>query len=330
MSGYLAPESPFNPPSLLYVLLTQPLKTVTLFLDYGFSLLRTLPSPGSPTIRIVCISDTHTLKAVHVPDGDLLVHAGDLTNAGTPAELQAQIDWLNSLPHQHKVAIAGNHDTYLDPRSRRTLPTKDQEDSIDWKGIHYLQHSPLRLTFHAGARSLNLYGAPQIPACGGEEFAFQYPRGHDAWSETISEDVDVLITHTPPKHHLDLPAALGCEHLLREVWRVRPAVHVFGHVHAGKTDTLGWLNGGREIVRWDEGQRCLERALGRPDGLIRGLLDPRGWFDVARILVYGVSGVLWDRVWGGGQSESKTIMVNAALMYSNTGELRNRPQVVDI
>jgi len=139
----------------------------------------------------------------------------------------------------------------------------------------------------------------------------------------------VLITHTPPKYHLDLPTALGCEFLLNEVWRVRPALHVFGHVHAGKSDTLGWLKGGKEVVRWDEGQKCLERTLARPDGLVRELLNPRNWLDVMMVLAYGVMGLVWDHVWGGGQGRA-TLMVNASLMFNNTGELRNPPQVIDI
>ncbi len=329
MYSLRAPNSSFDPPPLLHTFLNRPVKTFVRLLDYSLGLLRSTPKPDSPPIRIVCISDTHCLTSVHIPDGDLLIHAGDLTNAGTPAELQAQIDWLDSLPHKHKVAIAGNHDTYLDPRSRTTLRPEQQEDSVDWKGIHYLQHSALTLKFNNGRRSLNLYGAPQIPACGGEAFAFQYPRGHDAWTDTIPEDSDVLITHTPPKYHLDLPTALGCEFLLGEVWRVRPAVHIFGHVHAGKSDTLGWLKGGKEVARWGQEQKCLERTLARPDGLVRELLNPRNWLGVMMVLAYGVIGVVWDRVWGGGQNGA-TLMVNASLMFDNTGELRNPPQVIDI
>jgi len=168
MYSLRALNSPFDPPPLLHTFLTRPVKTFVRLLDYSLALLRRTPKPDSPPIRIVCISDTHCLRSVHIPDGDLLIHAGDLTNAGTPAELQAQIDWLDSLPHQHKVAIAGNHDTYLDPRSRTTLTAEQREGSIDWKGIHYLQHSALTLKFDNRRRSLNLYGAPQIPACGGE------------------------------------------------------------------------------------------------------------------------------------------------------------------
>lgn len=330
MSGLFAslnPPSPFAPPSIIYLILTEPLKLVGRLCDLILSLLHSSPRSSSPPVRVVCISDTHCLQAP-VPDGDLLIHAGDLARTGTPAELQAQIDWLASLPHQHKVVIAGNHDTFLDPRSRKTLSAVDQQGVLDWRDIHYLQHAALTLQFHSGQRQLNVYGAPQIPLCGGSDFAFQYPREHDAWSDTIPEDTDVLVTHTPPQYHLDLPAALGCKYLLAEVWRTRPRVHVFGHVHAGRSDLVGRLKSGREVVRWDQGQRCLERLVGRGNGFLFGVLDYRNWLDLAGIFVYGVSSVLWARVWGG-RSEA-TIIVNAALMYMDSGELRNPPQVVEI
>ncbi|TKA31971.1 hypothetical protein B0A50_01216 [Salinomyces thailandicus] len=242
-------------------------------------------------------------------------------------ELQAQIDWLDSLPHEHKVVIAGNHDTYLDPRSRKTLSTTDRDGRIDWKRLRYLQHSSITLSFHHGQRRLKVYGAPQIPACGGEEFAFQYPRGDDAWSETVPDGTDVLVTHTPPKHHLDLPAALGCEHLLGEVRRVQPLLHVFGHIHAGKSGLLGWLKGGREVVKWCEAQAASEKVLSRNQGLFT-MFNPKIWIEFAQFVGQGVAGVLWERVWGG--SSNATVMVNASLMYNNSGQLWNPPQVVEI
>lgn len=48
------------------------------------------------------------------PLGDVLLHAGGMSRFGTFAEIQAQISWLASQPHQHKVIIAGNHDLLLD------------------------------------------------------------------------------------------------------------------------------------------------------------------------------------------------------------------------
>ena len=53
-----------------------------------------LPPPGAKPIRVVCISDTHTLKWHNVPDGDLLIHAGDLADDGSVREIQAAVDWL--------------------------------------------------------------------------------------------------------------------------------------------------------------------------------------------------------------------------------------------
>ena len=328
MAFLLAPKSIFDPPSLLYSILRQPIKSILRFLNIALSFFRSKRKIPSDPIHVVCISDSHTLKAP-LPDGDLLIHAGDLTNAGTPEEIQAQIDWLDSQPHTHKVTIAGNHDTFLDPRSRATLSAANQNGILKWKNVKYLQHSSVTLRFSThGQRSLIIYGAPQIPACGGKEFAFQYERGTDAWTETVPDDTDVLVTHTPPKRHLDLPAALGCEHLLAECWRVQPTLHVFGHVHAGRTDFFGSVAGGHERVAWNAAQRTLEKGLNRRDGFVRGVLDPRGYLDIVMLLWHGFAGLIWGWGWGGECRE--TLMVNAALMYNNTGELRNPPQIVEL
>jgi predicted phosphohydrolase len=316
------PNTPFDPPSLLHRLLCSPIKTLVQFL---YALLLFLRGPAFPPpsnssrIRLVCISDTHTQKPASIPPGDVLIHAGDLTNLGSVEEIQAQIDWLSSLPHPYKLVIAGNHDSFFDPRSRRT---GDVGQSIRWGSVRYLQHSSIILEFpKQGGRRLFFYGAPQIPECGGEEFAFQYPRDKDAWSETIPRETDVLITHTPPRHHLDLPAGLGCEFLRQEVWRVRPRVHVFGHVHAGY---------GRKYMFWDDGQRAFERLCGREtQGWVQGFCAiGLRWLDLTRLIRYGVQGIVWTRVWGG--DDRGGIMINASLMYRSSGKLLNWPQVVDI
>ncbi len=314
------PSSPFEPPSFLFHFVSSPLKCFVQHLHRLLLFLRgtalQTPDPSS-SIRLTCVSDTHAKKAV-IPDGDVLIHAGDLANQGTAAEIQDQIDWMASLPHPHKIMIAGNHDGFFDPRSRHQ---SDLYNTLDFKGLHYLQHSTVTLAFpRVGDRQLVFYGAPQIPACGGDDFAFQYPRGHDAWSDTIPRSVDVLITHTPPRHHLDLPHGMGCEFLLSEVWDVKPTVHVFGHVHAGY---------GQESVFWDEAQKAYERVCARERfGLFRDFLDPFAWLDTARVAYYGMIGVIWSQVWGG--TGTGTLMINASLTYRSTGKLGNTAQVVDI
>jgi 3',5'-cyclic AMP phosphodiesterase CpdA len=67
--------------------------------------------------RIVCISDTHAMTS-HIrkklPDGDILIHAGDFTRCGHLAEVREFNEWLNSQPHKHKIVIAGNHELSFD------------------------------------------------------------------------------------------------------------------------------------------------------------------------------------------------------------------------
>jgi 3',5'-cyclic AMP phosphodiesterase CpdA len=54
-------------------------------------------------MRIVCVSDTHGRhREITVPDGDVLVHAGDLTRYGRLDEARDVNDWLRTLPHRHK------------------------------------------------------------------------------------------------------------------------------------------------------------------------------------------------------------------------------------
>ncbi|KAF2263800.1 Metallo-dependent phosphatase [Lojkania enalia] len=327
----------FEPRPFPHLLFQAPVKLLLYNLYHFFNFLRSSPTPSKPPIRVVCISDTHNQIPDDIPPGDILIHAGDLTNNGSVAEIQKQVDFLNSLPHKEIVVISGNHDTYLDPRTRPSLSEHQRSGSIDWKRVHYLQHRRLSLTLpidpspsdsdrarllSSKHRRIRIYGAPQIPACGPMSVhAFQYERGRDAWSETVPEDTDILITHTPPKYHLDLPmpAGMGCEHLLKEVKRVKPILHVFGHVH--------W-SAGQMVVWWEGSHEAYEKGMSIQSRWTHGLLNPWLWWNVVRVGYRGLRGLIWDRIWGG--QGPRTVMVNAAQMMGNTGKIGNIVQVVDI
>jgi len=123
------------------------------------------PPRNKPTVKVVCISDTHS-NTTSVPHGDVLIHAGDMTNSGTVQDIQAQIDWIASLPHKEKIIIAGNHDNYFDPKSRKT---EDRGKKLKIPtSIHYLENKSITLRFKGG-RKLNFYGAPGIPRIGGSD-----------------------------------------------------------------------------------------------------------------------------------------------------------------
>ncbi len=171
-------------------------------------------------MRIVCISDTHDKHAaLDIPDGDVLVHAGDITGRGRREQIVAFDAWLGGLPHRHKVVIAGNHDFGLerDPSNRA-----------------WFAHATYLLDEEVTLDGVRFYGSPWQPRF--FDWAFNLDRGaplREVWAK-IPVGVDVLITHGPPYGILDRTArgeAVGCEELRAAVARVRPRLHVFGHIH---------------------------------------------------------------------------------------------------
>ena len=70
-------------------------------------------------IRLVCISDTHSAVEnvelpFEIPDGDILIHAGDFTNYGEVDKVKEFNAWLGTLPHTYKIVVAGNRDISFD------------------------------------------------------------------------------------------------------------------------------------------------------------------------------------------------------------------------
>ena len=66
-------------------------------------------------MKILHISDTHGKhhQLRDLPEADVVVHTGDITEDGTEEEVKDFIEWFCSLPYKHKIFIAGNHDDCL-------------------------------------------------------------------------------------------------------------------------------------------------------------------------------------------------------------------------
>jgi hypothetical protein len=127
---------------------------------------------------------------------------------------------------------------------------------------------------------------------------------------------------------------MGDAFLLHEVRRVRPAVHVFGHIHAGRTDWFGRVRGGQEVVRWDLAERHLEAVLAResPEGLggfVVSLLNLVAWYHLVGFWFYSWRALVWEWLFWRDEPPS-TRMVNAALMREDEGWLGNDVQVIHL
>ncbi|KAL1902751.1 hypothetical protein Sste5346_000661, partial [Sporothrix stenoceras] len=225
-----------------------------------------IPTPGATRrTRIVCISDTHN-STVKLPKGDVLVHAGDLTNQGSHKELVRAVAWLEKAEFECKIVVAGNHDITLDEafyahhgsHFHNQMPQSSDEcrallDSSPT--ITYLCHESvdIRLKSNKGPHTkFTVFGSPYSPRDG--TWAFSYERVNDQaspslttinprpltggtlWSE-IPNNADIVVTHTPPQSHCDWSStrgrSMGCTELLGALRRVQPQLAVCGHVHEG-------------------------------------------------------------------------------------------------
>jgi len=178
-------------------------------------------------MRLVCISDTHSLHwhMPDIPDGDVLIHAGDSLGQGTLDNIEDLNEWLGTLPHRHKIVIAGNHDWAFEETP--ALARDTLSNAI------YLEDSCIEI---GGVR---FWGAPWTPNF--MDWAFMLDRGEPLYQKwkAIPEHTDVLITHGPPKGIGDLVAMgfecqnVGCGHLLNRIHELSLKAHVFGHIHEG-------------------------------------------------------------------------------------------------
>lgn len=174
-------------------------------------------------MRIVAVSDTHMRhEQIAVPPGDVLVHAGDFTKRGALKDVVEFNAWLGSLPHRHKIVIAGNHDWAFQnfPQQARAAITNAiylEDEGCELEGVKFWG-SPWQPWFLSWA--FNLQRGPEIAA---------------KWA-LIPPGIDVLITHGPPfgfGDHCVSGDDVGCADLLARIRELKTRIHISGHIHEG-------------------------------------------------------------------------------------------------
>jgi len=178
-------------------------------------------------MKLVCISDTHSMhrRIPAIPDGDVLIHAGDSLGQGTLENIEELNEWLGTLPHRHKIVIAGNHDWAF--QETPVLARQALTNAI------YLEDSGSEI------EGVRFWGSPWTPTF--MDWAFMLDRGeplYQKWKQ-IPDNTDVLITHGPP-HKIGDEVSLGfkcqnvgCVHLRDRIYTLSLKAHIFGHIHEG-------------------------------------------------------------------------------------------------
>lgn len=188
----------------------------------------------SRSLKFVCLSDTHNHhnKIQDMPDGDVLLFAGDMSRRGEFYEIESFAKWLEKQPYRHKVVIAGNHDIGL-----AEYPEKLEDLFLSIEGCHYLNQAS------ATIEGIKIWGEPRTPSFGNWAFlidrSFMY---RECWSK-IPDDVDILLTHGPPHGCGDLVVAahstnylerVGCTKLRKRIKELdNLKLVVCGHIHEG-------------------------------------------------------------------------------------------------
>jgi Icc-related predicted phosphoesterase len=175
-------------------------------------------------MKLVCISDTHGKHdSINLPDGDVLIHAGDFCNIGSESDFYKFYQWFLRQPHKHKIFVAGNHDWHC---------YKNHIYKYDSGArVYYLEDSEVTIN------GRTFYGSPWQPEfC---SWAFNLPsfRLKKVW-KNIPDYTNVLITHCPQQGELDAAGNkkdLGCPHLTTRVNELIKNnsyfTHICGHIH---------------------------------------------------------------------------------------------------
>ncbi len=160
-----------------------------------------------------------------MPEGDMLICAGDLAGWGSLTELGAFNNWLGGLDYRYIILVLGNHDQagrQIDGRSFFTNAT------------HYLQDELVEI------EGLKIYGSPINEMNSlrlNWDWAFCDPNYIKRAAEAIPSDLDILVTHGGPLGYLDKlkdGRHVGSVDIRAAIDREKPRYSIFGHIHESR------------------------------------------------------------------------------------------------
>ena len=165
-------------------------------------------------MNILAFGDVHGLyRNLTLPeDIDLVIFSGDYSGSSGFLSSLGFVRWFEALPYKDKFLVPGNHDYDLE----------------------YTECKCTAINVGCKFNGFNVFGSPYTK----EFMGWNYMKEEDELRKMYSNfpsDVDILVTHGPPYGILDTVNGehLGSKATLEYVERVKPGIHIFGHIHEG-------------------------------------------------------------------------------------------------
>lgn len=194
-------------------------------------------------MKIVATADTHFPFTedqeyggqLLLPDGDVLVIAGDFLYAGTEREWYPRLEALAGIKkYKHKLFVPGNHDLFFQHYAGPCI------QEMKAAGVEPITPTKPRLDIDG----VRFGGCPYVTNLqnwaynASEEYIWEY-------LDSIGR-VDVMISHAPPRGCLDGVdrAHYGIAALRKYIAHYEPDIVICGHVH----ESYGTANIGRTVV----------------------------------------------------------------------------------
>jgi Icc-related predicted phosphoesterase len=188
-------------------------------------------------MKIICMADLHRYLPP-VPEGDLLLLAGDFLNDGAARQRvfldTAFREWVSGVAARMPVvATPGNHDWIF-----QTHPDLVPND-LPWTVL---------VDQEVTVGGLRIWGSPWQPPF--FDWAFNLPEEdlEEKWA-LIPEGIDILLLHGPPFGAGDITLRgerVGSPSLTARILAVRPKLVVCGHIHSARgeyrLDTVPVIN----------------------------------------------------------------------------------------
>lgn len=162
-------------------------------------------------MKIVAISDTHNhhKMLLNFPSGDILIHCGDFSDICTKKDLDSFSDWFQQQEFEYKILVFGNHDIVTDEKFYEDNWKRFHDQKVElpqdyWsrKGIITLVGESI--TLWVGSEKVKIWGHPGLnPMQNNWAWSLENFQESDKLWNSIPNDVDIIITHSPPYGILD-------------------------------------------------------------------------------------------------------------------------------